>query len=332
MPQPPSSIQPVCLHIWQPAPSHCQQLMSISALGSVYGKKLGRKRTRDVRREHLAHEREQRALQIRQRDAFADDEPFDLPEHRRVREVEIVAPVDAAGHDDADRRLVRLHVADLHRRGVRAQQRPDDRRGVRFRPCTGVREIQRVLHVARGMLGRHVQRVEAVPLVFDLRAFDDREAHAREDVFHAVAHERQRMAMAERAAGAGQRDVDGCAPRPRARPLATAAAASSSALRSSASARWRSAPMLARSVGRRASRSSSSSARDRRCSCGRDSGRGRPARRAAESRRVSSRSKSLGRRRFWWHGDLDMERQSIVASREVIGSRQSKSDCDRRPR
>src|SRR4029078_473065 len=44
---PPISFQPVCLHIAQPAPSHCQQLKSISALGSVYGKKLGRKRTRE---------------------------------------------------------------------------------------------------------------------------------------------------------------------------------------------------------------------------------------------------------------------------------------------
>ena len=31
------------------------------------------------------------------------------------------------------------------------------------------------------MLGRHVQRVEAVPLVLDLGPFDDREPHARED-------------------------------------------------------------------------------------------------------------------------------------------------------
>ena len=128
MPQPPSSIQPVFLHIAQPAPSHCQQLMSISALGSVYGKKLGRNRDARRRREHLAREREQRALQIGERHSFADDQPFDLREHRRVRQVEIVAAVDAARRDDPDRRLVRLHVADLHRRGVRAQQRPRDRR------------------------------------------------------------------------------------------------------------------------------------------------------------------------------------------------------------
>ena len=158
--------------------------MSTSALGSVYGKKLGLNRTREVEENISRANASERALQIRERDAFADGEPFHLREHRRVRQIEIVAPVDAAGHDDANRRRVRLHVADLHRRGVRPEQRADvvgaaglalDRR----------REIERVLHVARWMLGGHVQRVEAVPLVFDFRAFDDGEAHAREDLLHA---------------------------------------------------------------------------------------------------------------------------------------------------
>ena len=58
------------------------------------------------------------------------------------------------------------------------------------------------------MLRRHVQRVEAVPLVLDLGPFDDREPHAREDLFHAVAHDGQRMAVAEARRAAGQRDVD----------------------------------------------------------------------------------------------------------------------------
>ncbi len=75
-------------------------------------------------------------------------------------------------------------------------------------PFTGVREIERVLHVARGMFGRHVQRVEAVPLVFDFRPFDDGESHAREDGFHAIAHERQRMATTEPRLATRQGDVE----------------------------------------------------------------------------------------------------------------------------
>ena len=86
-----------------------------------------------VRREHLARERQQRAFQIGQRQAFADGQPLDLSEGRRVRQVQVVASIDAAGHDDANRRLMRLHVANLHRRGMRAQQRA--RRALRRVPA-----------------------------------------------------------------------------------------------------------------------------------------------------------------------------------------------------
>ena len=103
---------------------------------------------------------------------------------------------------------MRLHVADLHRRGVRPQQRPHQRRAVAGDRRQRLRQVQRVLHVARGMLGRHVQRVEVVPVVLDLGAFDDREAHAREDLLDPLAHDGQRMAMAEARPAAGQRDVD----------------------------------------------------------------------------------------------------------------------------
>src|SRR4029077_4431898 len=43
------------------------------------------------RRKHLLREREQDALEIGQQNPFADREPFDLSERRRVREIEIVA-------------------------------------------------------------------------------------------------------------------------------------------------------------------------------------------------------------------------------------------------
>ncbi len=137
------------------------------------------------RSEELVHERGQRALQIGQRDVLADDEAFDLREHRRVREIEVVAAVDAPRRDQPDRRLMLLHVADLHPRRMRPQQR---RRRARSR-AHGGREIERVLHVARGMLGRHVERFEVVIVVFELGAFDDQEAEAREDGFDALAED-----------------------------------------------------------------------------------------------------------------------------------------------
>ena len=44
MPQPRSSIQPECLHLRQPLPPQKMQEIWTSALGSVKGKKLGKKR------------------------------------------------------------------------------------------------------------------------------------------------------------------------------------------------------------------------------------------------------------------------------------------------
>src|SRR6185312_8946539 len=100
------------------------------------------------RREHLLREREQRAFEIRERESLADREPFNLSESGGVRQVEVVAAVHTAGRDDPDRRLVRLHVPDLDRRGVRAQQRADVLCVVRA-ARDRLREIERVLHVAR---------------------------------------------------------------------------------------------------------------------------------------------------------------------------------------
>ena len=58
------------------------------------------------------------------------------------------------------------------------------------------------------MLGRHVQRVEAVPLVLDFRSFDDGKTHAREDLFHAIADDGERVAMPEQRRAAWERDVN----------------------------------------------------------------------------------------------------------------------------
>ena len=52
---------------------------------------------------------------------LVDGEPLDLVEDRAVRRVGRVAAVDAAERDHVDRRLLRLHHADLRRRGLRAQ-------------------------------------------------------------------------------------------------------------------------------------------------------------------------------------------------------------------
>ena len=60
-----------------------------------------------------AHEVDEAAFQVPHMRALLDDEAFDLVEHRRVRRVPVIA-VDPARHENADRRLLVHHGADLH--------------------------------------------------------------------------------------------------------------------------------------------------------------------------------------------------------------------------
>ena len=76
-------------------------------------------------------------------------------------------------------------------------------------------QVERVLHVARGMVRRHVERFEVVEVVFDFGAFEDLVAHAGEDVLDLLADAHQRVDAAERQLAAGQRDVHGARGRPR---------------------------------------------------------------------------------------------------------------------
>ena len=70
--------------------------------------------------EDRAREREQRPLEVGERDALVDREPLDLVELRRVGRV-VVGAVDAARGDHVERRRRGHHRAHLHRRGVGAQ-------------------------------------------------------------------------------------------------------------------------------------------------------------------------------------------------------------------
>jgi hypothetical protein len=58
-------------------------------------------------------------------------------------------------------------------------------------------QVERVLHVARRVLGRHVERFEVVVVVFELGTFDDEEAEAGEDRLDALAQQAQRMTVAD---------------------------------------------------------------------------------------------------------------------------------------
>ena len=57
--------------------------------------------------------------------------------------------------------------------------------------------VERVLNVARGMVGGRVQRVEAMPLVLDLRPVLDGKSHAAKDGDGALEDLRERMQVAD---------------------------------------------------------------------------------------------------------------------------------------
>jgi hypothetical protein len=72
-------------------------------------------------------------------------------------------------------------------------------------------EIERIVHRPRRMIRGDVERLEVVPVVFDLRAVGDCEPGIAEDLLDAPARARDRMQAAKRLATAGQRHIDGIA-------------------------------------------------------------------------------------------------------------------------
>src|SRR5262249_13011349 len=80
--------------------------------------------------------------------------------------------------------------------------------------CAGERsnggsEIERVLHVARGVIARHVELFEIVRIVLELRTLNNEEPHPGEDRFDALSEKRQRMAVSQRGLPSGKSQVNG---------------------------------------------------------------------------------------------------------------------------
>ena len=137
----------------------------------------------------------ERPRQVGERDALVDRQPLDLVEDRRVGGVRRVAAVGAAERDDVDRRLLRLHRADLGRRRLGAQHRL-------------VVEEEGCERRAGRMARREVERVEVVARRLDLAAVDDLVAEPEEDVLHLAPDLRDQVQPAARVPARGQRHVD----------------------------------------------------------------------------------------------------------------------------
>src|SRR5438445_3075770 len=136
--------------------------------------------------EQALHEHLDRAEQVGQGDAAVDGEALHLVEHGRVARPRCLVAVRAPGRDHVDGRFVRFHGADLHGRGVGSQHHLL----VATQP-----HVQRVLHGARRVRGRDVERLEVVPVVLDLRTFGDAVPEPGEDVLQLALDLRDEMQM-----------------------------------------------------------------------------------------------------------------------------------------
>src|SRR5450755_84484 len=134
------------------------------------------------------------ALEIGEGDVLVDPQTFDLMEHRRMRRVAVHA-IHAAGDDDLDWRRVRFHVSHLDRRGVRAQHH-------------AAFDIKGVVHRARRVVFRRVERGEVVEVVLDFRSLGNGEAKRVEQRLDAIDRAGNRVQCADRGAASGKRNVE----------------------------------------------------------------------------------------------------------------------------
>src|SRR3989344_8354879 len=117
----------------------------------------------------------ERAFEIRERIIFADCKSLELPELRLMRHVGRFVAKCPAGNNYAIRRLnalfhLRLHIAHLHGRGMRAEDM-----------LWHVFDEKCVLHVARRMVFGNIQGVKIMPFVLNEWPFSEGKTHPVED-------------------------------------------------------------------------------------------------------------------------------------------------------
>ena len=112
-----------------------------------------------------------------------------------MRRVDLVAAVSGTRGDDADRRGLGFHGADLHA----GSMGPEEFSGV---------EIEGVFFVAGRMVGGGVEGVEAMEFIFDFRAVGEGESHAAEDADGLIADQGEWVQRADVDLAGGQSHVD----------------------------------------------------------------------------------------------------------------------------
>ena len=144
----------------------------------------------------------QGALQIGHGNALVHHHALDLVEHGGVSGVCLVLPVDPAGGDDADGRLAALHGADLHGRGLGAEED-----GVILGIVLAGGDIEGVRPLTAWVTLLGVQLGKVVGGKLHLRAFCHVEAHADKDIGDLVDDLGDRVLVTKALLVAGDGDV-----------------------------------------------------------------------------------------------------------------------------
>ena len=92
----------------------------------------------------------------------------------------------ATGSDDTDRRLVILHHAHLHRRGVSAE--------CHLLLAFFLLDEESILHVAGRVVRGEIKGREKMPVILNLNRFRHSEANTGKDIDNLVHHHREDMA------------------------------------------------------------------------------------------------------------------------------------------
>ncbi len=146
--------------------------------------------------EEILQESGQDATQVRHADTLIHQQTFHLVKHRRMRDI-VVVPESASRCDDADRRALLQHGANLHRRCMRAQQ------------LAATVKIKRIHVRARGMIGLEIQCIEIMEVVFDFRTGGNAETHAVKQLADTFDDTRDRMQATRLMSAARARYIDG---------------------------------------------------------------------------------------------------------------------------
>ncbi len=134
------------------------------------------KTNRDIRPQIVGGEHPQDTLQLSHRHGLVDPQPFHLMEHRKVRLIRGIRSIDSAQRDDAHRRRMLLHDANLYRTGLAPQQARVGGRRIELFACTGQEEV--VQWIASRVVFGDVQRDKVVPRIFNLGTFHHGEPEA----------------------------------------------------------------------------------------------------------------------------------------------------------